>query len=316
MGTIKTSIRIQDGVSPAMRSMANTMAHVIDSFESMQRASHNAVDVSTINAGRDALINTESKIDDMERGFNKANAAQQRMHAQARTGADVYSTVKSKIMGIAAAAGVAFSAGAIIKTSDQMATTSARLDMINDGLQTQEELQQMVFQSAQNSRAGYMETAAVVARIGANAKGAFSNNTEMVAFAEQLNKKFVIAGSTTEEMNSAMLQLTQGLGSGVLRGEELNAVFEAAPNIIESIADYMSVPAGAIRELAAEGAISAEIVKNSMLAAADETNAKFATMPMTIGQIWIQIKNEALMAFQPILLKINELVNTPRFQTF
>ena len=186
---------------------------------------------------------------------------------------------------------------------------------MNDGLQTTAELQEMIYQSAQRSRASYTDTANAVAQLGNRAKDAFSSNEEVVAFSKQLNKMFTIAGTSQQEMSSATLQLTQALGSGVLRGEEFNAVFEAAPNIMQAVADYMGKPIGELRNMASEGQITADIVKEAMFAAADETNEKFESMPKTIGQIWTSIKNEALMAFRPILLKINEIANNQGFST-
>ncbi|HBF6498920.1 TPA: tape measure protein, partial [Clostridioides difficile] len=177
-------------------------------------------------------------------------------------------------------------------------------------------LNKMIFQSAERSRASYLDTAQIVSRIGMNAGSAFSSTREIVSFAEQLNKKFVIAGASTEEMNSALLQLTQGLGSGVLRGEELNAVFESAPNIIRSIADYLDVDIGKIRGMASEGMLTADIVKNSLLAASAETNAQFEKMPYTLGQIFTSIKNNAVMIFGAIQKKIEDTVSSRGFRTF
>ncbi|MBY1852220.1 tape measure protein, partial [Clostridioides difficile] len=156
----------------------------------------------------------------------------------------------------------------------------------------------------------------IVSRVGMNAGKAFSSTKEIVAFAEQLNKKFVIAGATTEETNSVLLQLTQGLGSGVLRGEELNAVFESAPNIIQSIADYLEVDIGKIRGMASEGMLTADIVKNSLLSAAEQTNAEFEKMPYTFGQIWTSIKNNAVMIFGVIQKKIEQSMSSRGFRTF
>ncbi|HBG3522797.1 TPA: tape measure protein, partial [Clostridioides difficile] len=161
-----------------------------------------------------------------------------------------------------------------------------------------------------------LDTAQIVSRIGMNAGKAFSSTKEIVGFAEQLNKKFVIAGASTEEMNSALLQLTQGLSSGVLRGEELNAVFESAPNIIKSIADYLDVDIGKIRGMASEGMLTADIVKNSLLAASAETNAQFEKMPLTIGQIFTSIKNNAIMIFGVIQKKIEQSMSSKGFRTF
>ncbi|WP_207092619.1 tape measure protein, partial [Clostridioides difficile] len=188
--------------------------------------------------------------------------------------------------------------------------------MINDGQQSDGGLNKMIFQSAERSRASYLDTAKIVSRVGMNAGKAFSSTKEIVGFAEQLNKKFVIAGASTEEMNSALLQLTQGLGSGVLRGEELNAVFESAPNIIQSIADYLDVDIGKIRSMASEGMLTADIVKNSLLSAAEQTNAEFEKMPYTLGQIFTSVKNNAVMIFGAIQKKIEDTVSSKGFRTF
>ncbi|HBF0730822.1 TPA: tape measure protein, partial [Clostridioides difficile] len=206
--------------------------------------------------------------------------------------------------------------GGLANLSDQMTSTNARLAMINDGQQSDGGLNKMIFQSAERARASYLDTAKIVSRVGMNAGKAFSSTKEIVAFAEQLNKKFVIAGATTEETNSALLQLTQGLGSGVLRGEELNAVFESAPNIIQSIADYLDVDIGKIRGMASEGMLTADIVKNSLLSAVEQTNAEFEKMPYTFGQIWTSIKNNAVMIFGVIQKKIEQSMSSRGFRTF
>lgn len=192
-----------------------------------------------------------------------------------------------------------------IDLADEMTQTTARLNLINDGLQTTAELQNMIMASANRSRASYASMADVVAKLGLRAGDAFNNsNQEMIAFAETLNKMFVIAGASQEEMRSASLQLTQALGSGVLRGEELNAVFEAAPNIIQAIADYMKVPIGQIRDLAAEGLITADVVKNALFNAADKVDEQFRNMPMTFGQAWTTIQNSLLETFLPLIQTI------------
>lgn len=198
--------------------------------------------------------------------------------------------------------------------SDQLASTKAKLDMMNDGMRTTKEVQDMIFVSAERSRGSYMDMANSVAKLGNLAKDAFNSTEEVVAFSEQLNKQFILAGASTSEIQNATLQLTQALSSGVLRGDELNSIFEQAPTIIQSIADYLDAPIGQIRELASEGQITADIVKNAMFAAADETNARFESMPKTFEQIWQSIQNQAIMAFEPVFTKLNELANSQEFQ--
>ena len=219
----------------------------------------------------------------------------QRNHNEAiektnRSAGSLLSTLRS----MAAAAGVTALTKAFLQTSDEMSQINAKLNMINDGSQSNAQLQEMIYQSAQRTRTSYQTTANIVARLGNNAREAFGNNAELIQFAENLNKQFIIAGSSQEEMASASLQLTQALGAGALRGEELNSVFEAAPNIIRTIADYLGVGVGEIREMAADGQITAEVVKNAMLSATDEIN----TMPMTLAQAFTMGKNyiqQALM---------------------
>lgn len=313
MATIRTAIQIQDSMSPAFRAMNNAMNIVISSFETLQNVSGNAVNTNSIQAARRELSNVSVSIDQIEDNIRNSNNQQQQFNNSLRSGQGAADGLLGKIKGVIGAYIGLRTAGGIANISDELVQTKARLNMMNDGLQTTEQLQQMIFQSAQRSRALYSSTADAVSKLGIRAKDAFANNTEVVAFTEQLNKMFVIAGASQEEMSSATLQLTQALGSGILRGEEFNAVFEAAPNIMQAVADYIEVPIGSLKEMASEGEITADIVKKAMFAAANETNAKFENMPMTISQIWTKIKNNALQEFEPVLLKINEIANNPNF---
>lgn len=208
------------------------------------------------------------------------------------------------------------SIGKVINLSDSLTQTVSRIDLMNDGLQTTEELSNMIYASAQNSRGEYAKTAAFVARLGNNAGEAFGSSAEVVSFANLVQKQMTIAGATTGEASAAMLQLSQALGSGVLRGDELNSIFENAPNLIRNIADYLGVSIGEIRGMAKEGEITADIVKNAIFAASDEINERFDTMPMTWQQVWQSMQNTALMASKPVLQRINDMANSEELQSF
>lgn len=197
----------------------------------------------------------------------------------------------------------------LLQMSDTLVSTTARLDSINDGLQTTAQLNSMIFQSANRARGSYTETAAMVSKLGLLAGDAFGSTQEIVAFAEQLNKQMAISGTTTAEAQGAMLQLTQAMASGVLRGEELNSVMDQLPMVTQSITKYLGISQGELRELASDGQITAEIVKNAMFAAAEETNAKFEEMPMTWGQVWTKFQNYATMGLRPVLLGLSWLAN-------
>ena len=313
MATIRTSIQLYDAMSPALRSMNKALNVVLNSFEAMQSASSSPVDSSEIRQARDELARVETQLDSVEQNIRQGNEQQRQFNDSIRNGSNAASDLKSKFMGIVSVIGGMMGLKKVFDLSDELTQTTARLNMMNDGLQTTEELQNMIFASAQRSRGAYQATADAVSKMGIMAGDAFNSNAELVAFVEQLNKQFTIAGTSQEGVSAAMLQLTQAMGSGVLRGEELNSVFEQAPTIIQAIADYLDVPIGQIRAMAQEGQLSADVVKNAMLSVADETNAKFESMPKTIGQVWQSIKKQALMEFQPILQKINEIVNTDKF---
>jgi tape measure domain-containing protein len=226
------------------------------------------------------------------------------------------SSLKGMVTRMAALAASVVSVRKVLEISDELTATNARLSQMNDGLQTTSELSQMVYEAAQRSRGSYADMASVVARFGNNAREAFSSSEEVVRFSELIQKQLATAGAGTQEAANAMLQLSQALGSGVLRGDELNSIFEQAPNIIRTIADYMGQPIGKIREMASEGKITADIVKNAILGSADEINAKFDAMPKTWAQTWQSFKNSALNAFQPLLTGINQLINSKVFQEF
>lgn len=208
------------------------------------------------------------------------------------------------------------SVGKALNISDELVQTTSRLNMMNDGVQTTAELVNMVYAAAQDARGSFSQMADVVARFGNNAKDAFSSSEEVVAFADLIQKQMTIAGASTQEAANAELQLSQALGSGVLRGDELNSIFEQAPNLIQNIADYLDVPIGQIREMAADGELSADVVKAAIFSAADDINSKFNEMPMTWGQMWQSMQNTALIAFQPVLQRLNDLANSEAFQTF
>lgn len=315
MATIRGVIQIQDQMSPAFRAMNNAMNICISSFENLQNVSSNTVDTASLRAAQKELQNAEIAINEVEENINRAKESQDNFNRSVQNGHSPMDSLIGKAKSLVGAYLGMQAVKGIINASDEIVQTKARLDLMNDGLQTTEQLQNMIFQSAQRSRGAYADTASAVAKMGILAKDAFSSNEETVAFVEQLNKQFTICGTDIAGAQAATLQLTQALASGVLRGEELNSVFEQAPTVIQAIADYLDVGIGEIRDMASEGQITADIVKKAMFAAADETNKKFESMPKTIGQIWQGIKNEALMAFQPVLLKINEVANNPGFST-
>lgn len=204
----------------------------------------------------------------------------------------------------------------VLNLSDTLSQTTARLDMMNDGLQTTAELTDMIYAAAQRSRGSFTATADMVGKLGNLAGDAFSSTQELVAFSEQLNKQIALSGASAQAADAAILQLTQGLSSGALRGEELNSVLEQTPTVAKTIADYLGMSTGEMREFASEGKLSADIVKNALLSAAEETNAAFAQIPVTWGQAAQQLQNVFVMSLQPALQQLNDFLNSQTGQWF
>ena len=288
----------------------------LDQAVQEQQNLNRAVDNMDVQAANEAYLRLSQTVGNTERYIRDNVDEQGRFNREIEEGTNEANELMQTIKGAVAAYATIQTLSAALNLSDQLTSTTARLNLMNDGLQTTQDLQNMIYLSAERARGSYQATADAVSKLGLMAGDAFSSSEEIIAFMEQVNKQFTIAGTEAAGIDAAMLQLTQAMGSGVLRGEEYNSILEQAPNIIQAIADYMEVPKGQLKDMAAEGLITADIVKAAMFAAADDTNAKFEQMPKTFSQIWTSFQNTALMAFQPVLQRMNEIANSEAFQGF
>lgn len=312
MATIKSQMVLNDGMSSILKKITHVLDFTIHSFEDMKRASGEAFDPAIFQATYAEIGQINEQMDKMERYYIKAAQNQDRFNKGLLTGTGHATGLTNQIGKIA---GAAFGVKQLFSLSDQMTSNTARLNLIVDDGGSVEALEAKIMASAQRSRAAYLDTASAIASMGANAGAAFSGNDELIAFMEQVNKQFVIGGASAQGQSAAMLQLTQAMAAGALRGEELNSILENAPGIARAIESYMGIAEGSIKQYAQEGAITAEVVKNALFAAADETNAKFESMPMTWGQIWTSMQNRALTVLDPILTKLNGIANNEQFST-
>lgn len=315
MGTIRTAIALYDGVTSPLQSMHKAMGVVLNTFESMQQASGRAVDTAAIREAREEWAKAGTAFDAIEENIRNANNEQQKFNNSIRGGNNSANGLLSTIKKIAVAAGGIVGINKVQNISDKLASTKARLNLLVDDGGSVDVLEQKIMASAQRSRSVYFDTASAVAKLGLNAGNAFNGDmNQVIAFMEQVNKQFVIGGATAQEQSNAMIQLTQAMAAGALRGEELNSILDGAPGIARAIEKYMGIAEGSIKTVAQEGKVTAEVVKNAMFAMADETNAKFDSMPKTWAQIWAGMKNKALSMFAPILTKINQIANSTKFQ--
>lgn len=323
---IGTAIEITDKMTGPLNRITAALYSTTDALHDTDQATNSAFNSAGIQAITQELYGYERKIQDIQDELDRSNNKIQEMQEQtekARSSAGGLENAFRKAAGILATVATVQTLKNVLDTSDELTATTARLEMMNNGfesvggnLKSTSDLFNLVYASAQDARGSFADMSAVVAIFGNNAKDAFSSSAEVVDFANLVQKEMVIAGASTTEASNAMLQLSQALGSGVLRGDELNSIFEQAPNLIQEIANYLEVPIGEIRQMASEGQISADIVKQAIFSASDEINDKFNNMPMTWSQIWTSMQNTALMKFQPVLQRINEIANSEEFKQF
>lgn len=258
----------------------------------------------------------DNNIKQMERardfGASKAQLAAEKAEQMRRKQEDIAAggkkieSVWSKIRNIIATVGITAAARKTLELADTMTQTRARLDLMNDGLQTTERLQNKIMASANRSRAVYTDVANTVSKLGILAGDAFKSNNEMIAFTELMNKNFVVGGAAPQEQAAAMYQLTQAMAAGKLQGDEFRSIMENAPLLAQAIADFTGKSKGELKEMSAEGTITAEIIKGALFASADEINARFATMPMTFAQVGTIAGNMLLQAFDPAIQAIGQ----------
>lgn len=271
------------------------------------------MDIADINAQyqrlNDILGNTEADIRDN-------TAAQDEFNRSILQGSRHSDGLLSKIGRIALAYAGFQTLRSGINLSDILTQNVARLNLMNDGNQTTDELQAMIYQAARNSRGDALANIESISKMGLMAGDAFSSNTELIGFMELINKQFKISGTSAEGISAAMLQLTQAMGAGALRGEELNSILEQAPLIVKNIANYLKVPVGQIKDLASQGKITSEVVKKAMFNAADTINQQFNSIPLTFADITTSMRNEAVKKFQNISSQFSSALNSERFRGF
>jgi tape measure domain-containing protein len=306
---------LNDGISGVLRKINTALNTTLNAFEQVQRASGRAVDTAQIQAARAALVEANREVDDMAEGYRRAAQQEEVLNKGLRNGTSAADGLLGKVKGIVATLAAGAGAKALLGLSDKLTSTTARLSFLVDDGGSVDELEQKIMASAQRSRAAYLDTASAIASMGANAGRAFGSNDELIGFMELINKSFVIGGASAEGQAAAMLQLTQAMAAGALRGEELNSILENAPGIARAIESYMGIAEGSIKQYAEEGLVTAEVVKNAMFASADDINAKFESMPMTWGQIATKMQNTALAAFDPVLTRLNQVANSAQFNT-
>ncbi|MDQ0412728.1 tape measure protein [Mesobacillus stamsii] len=324
MSGTQTSLGLQDRMTGPLQKIIKAMDQTISTMEKMNRSAGNvenrglsrartglqsaSADLERfMSAARTARINgtrpLQEQFTNLPGPIGRATGAVRNFFSSFVGAAAAYLSVQALISGF----------NKLTTASDTYVSTAARLSLVNDGLQTQVQLQNEVYNAAQRSKSGYNDMASSVAKLNLLAEEAFSGNKEAIRFAELMGKAFAVSGASTQERQAGMYQLTQAMAAGKLQGDEFRSIMENAPLLAQSIAEFTGKSKGELKDMSAEGTITADIIKGALFKAADDIEDKFSKMPMTFGQAMTMLGNWATRAFEPILVRFNQFVNSDAF---
>lgn len=319
MSTIQGSIMLMDAMSTPLNNIVGAINTTIVALQNVNNTDV-SIDTSRLANAQTMIVQAGAQLNEIEKNIQKRiqdNVVEQnKFNTALSKGVDKANSLYGKIKSfIGLYAGIQ-SVKIGLDVSDNISQTTARLNMINDGKQTTDQLQQAIFQSAQNSRASFLDTASVVSKLGILAPQAFNSNMETVKFSELMAKSFKVGGATTSEQTSGMHQLTQAMASGRLQGDEFNSITENAPLLAQAISKYTGKSMGELKDMSKEGLITSDVIKNAVFAMSDEINTKFNSIPQTFGDVVNKIKNNAVNSFMGISSTMSNIFNSERFQGF
>lgn len=290
------SMNVSESSFTAFRNMSSAIDICINSFKHLDKAASTGIDVTNISIACSQMEEMSLKAQEVSASIEKSNENQKK-----------FGEIISKVFQFD-------NLKQVLNLSDTIAQNTAKINQMNDGLQSSDQLTKMIYQSAQNSRGAYQTTADAIIRMGTSAKEAFHSNQEAVAFVELLNKSLKLSGADAQGADAIMSQLTEAMSSGGLKEDGWNNIMGNAQPIAASIQEYLEEVEGIdtsnMARLASEGVLTANVLKNAMFYASDEINEQFNSLPYTWEDIGNRIKNTAIMAFQPVLQKINEIANS------
>ena len=319
MSTIQGSIMLMDAMSTPLNNIVGAINTTIVALQNVNNTDV-SIDTSRLANAQTMIVQAGAQLNEIEKNIQKRiqdNVVEQnKFNTALSKGVDKANSLYGKIKSfIGLYAGIQ-TVRMGLDVSDNISQTTARLNMINDGKQTTDQLQQAIFQSAKNSRAGFLDTANVVSKLGLLAPQAFNSNMETVKFSELMAKSFKVGGASTQEQTSGMYQLTQAMASGKLQGDEFRSIMENAPLLAQAISKYTGKSIGELKDMSKEGLITSDVIKNAVFTMSDEINTKFNSIPMTFGDVVTQIKSNAVNSFMRISSTMSGIFNSERFQGF
>lgn len=326
--SVRTTMTLTDRMTGTLQRMMKAINSTIRAMEQMNTASSRSMDMRSLQRARRDIESAQASFNRLQTSARQAGSEGQnagnrlrngliRVRDSANSATSSVRTLLTSLLGFAAAylsiQGIANGFNKFAQASDEYSNTNARLANINDGLQTQVELQEKIYRAAQRSLSAYNDTAASVAKLNLLAGDAFASNDEAIRFSELMNKSFAVSGAGNQEKSAGMHQLTQAMASGRLQGDEFTSITENAPLLAKAIADSVGKSMGELKEMSSAGEITADIIKTALFNAAEDIEDKFNKMPLTFADAMTVFKNWAQTAFEPLFKRFMDFINSDAF---
>lgn len=316
---LKTSVQLDT------RKAVKNLDALEKKIRNVQRAINNQTAITNkLNTATNKLVKTNNKV---VQSANKATSAHNKQGKAVNSLTTKVHRLANAYLGVLGAKVALTSSDTITKAENKLNNINANQIQARGGTaydsgggytdavltKTQSDLNKM-YTSAQKVRMGYADMMSNVSKSMTLAGGAFGDNTDnAIRFQEIMAEAYTLGGASAAEQSSSMYQMIQGLGSGILQGDELRSVREGAPLAYAAIEEFAQGIFGAeenLKDLASQGKITSDIVVAAIMDAGADMDAAFANTSMTFEQAWTNIKNTALAAFTPTLQLMNQMLNS------
>ena len=278
-----------ESVEQQMRALEEKIRDTNESLDRMKPLAEKAGDSlrRAANEGRTGFKRTENQIDETN---------------------DSLASMRPLLLSLTGLMGSAFSIYELSQFADAATSVRNRIRDVTGSTEEYQEVMALVRDTANESRSSIESTAQLYSRLKRATGDLVGSNTELASIVETINKSFALSGATYDEANNAIVQLSQGLNAGVLRGDEFNSVAEQAPEILKAVAAQTGKTTAEIREMAAEGRITADLLIRSIQNYADTVEKRFSETEATIAQHFAVSKNNFLEFISNIILIVGVLV--------
>ncbi|OAB25900.1 hypothetical protein PMSD_26755 [Paenibacillus macquariensis subsp. defensor] len=293
MATVSSSLKLFDAMSGPLKNITQGMNMMVSTMQRMQNATDRNLNVDkSLMAAKERIASAEAEIN---RQIQASQQSQNRFNQSVKNSHSPMFRLGAAVVGVNQGVELLRKGWDLLRSgmdiSDNMTAANARLSMINDGTRTRAQLENEVLGIANRTRASYEATAGLITKVGAGTQGVFKDNNSLLKFAESFNKSLVVSGATAVESESAILQMSQALGSGVLQGDELRSLSETAPALMRILADGLGVARGQLKKMGADGELTSDKIVKAFKNQQSRIDEMFKTMPMTFGGAMTQMSN-------------------------